>query len=231
MTEGRRIRVVLGEDNYLVREGLERLLAGTDRVDVLACREDLGSLMSAVDEHVPDVVVTDIRMPPTYEDEGIRIAGWARDAHPGIGVVGLSQYSDPSLSMELLARGVAGRAYLLKDRVRDIDEFVAAIETVADGGSVIDPQVVEDMVAAERRRASSRLGELTARERDVLALMAQGKRNGAIARVLVITENSVQKYVNSIFAKLGLTAESDDDRRVRAVLLFLAEQIHDSTPP
>lgn len=224
MSEQQPITVVLGEDNYLVREGLERLLSAEGSVAVLACQGDLKSLMATVDELAPDVVVTDIRMPPSLVDEGIRIARWLRDAHPDVGVLVLSQYSDPSLALDLLDRGVAGRGYLLKDRVRDIGEFVSALHTVASGGSVIDPQVVEDMVAVERSRASSKLSELTAREREVLALMAQGKRNGAIAENLVIAENSVQKYVNSIFWKLGLAPDSDDDRRVRAVLLFLSEQ-------
>jgi DNA-binding NarL/FixJ family response regulator len=225
------VTVVLGEDNYLVREGVERLLEATGAVRVLACRAELHSLKEAIDQLVPDVVVTDIRMPPTGLDEGVQIARWARDAHPEMGVLILSQYSDPALSVALLERGVAGRGYLLKDRVRDIDEFIAAIRTVAEGGSVIDPQVVEDMVAADRRRASSLLGELTAREREVLSLMAQGMRNGAIARALVITENSVQKYVNAIFGKLGLSGEGDDDRRVRAVLMFLSEHGHRPATP
>jgi DNA-binding NarL/FixJ family response regulator len=226
-----KIRVVLGEDNYLVREGLERLLSDSDSITVLTCREDMTSLMEAIDEFVPDVVVTDIRMPPDCVDEGIRVAAWAHKAHPGMGVVVLSQYSDPSLSLALLERGVAGRGYLLKDRVRDIDEFVVAIRAVAEGGSVIDPQVVEDMVASDRRRAFSKLAELTSRESEVLALMAQGKRNAAIARELVITENSVQKYVNTIFAKLRLPVDSDDDRRVRAVLMFLSEHGHAPAMP
>lgn len=231
VTTQQKIRVVLGEDNYLVREGLERLLTDSDSINVLTCREDMASLIEAIDEFVPDVVVTDIRMPPECVDEGIRVAAWARSAHPGMGVVVLSQYSDPSLSLALLEQGVSGRGYLLKDRVRNIDEFVGAIRAVADGGSVIDPQVVEDMVASDRRRASSKLAELTAREREVLALMAQGKRNAAISRALVITENSVQKYVNTIFAKLQLPIDSDDDRRVRAVLLFLSEQGHAPSTP
>ena len=217
------IRIVVGEDDLLVREGLERLLGARPCIDVLEVCADRDGLVRAIAAHQPDVVVTDIRMPPAGLDEGIRVANELRRTRPDVGVVILSQYMDPAFALALLEEGAAGRAYLLKERLHDIDELVAAIRAVAAGGSVIDGRVVEALVAAQTARATSRLSELTPRERDVLAEMARGRNNAAIAAELVITENSVQKYITAIFAKLGLAWEEDVDRRVKAVLLYLAE--------
>jgi DNA-binding NarL/FixJ family response regulator len=216
------IRVVLAEDDLLVREGVRRLLETREGIVVEAAAVDLDSLRQAIEAHAPDVVITDIRMPPEHLDEGIRVAGELRRTRPDVGVVVLSQYAEPSFALGLLEHGARGRAYLLKERVHEIDELVAAVRAVADGGSVIDSRVVESLVAAQAA-GTSRLAELTPRERDVLAEMARGRNNAAIATALVIAENSVQKYITSIFAKLGLAWEQDVDRRVKAVLLYLAE--------
>jgi DNA-binding NarL/FixJ family response regulator len=169
----------------------------------------------------PDVVVTDIRMPPTGSDEGIRAANQLRIERPKVGVVVLSQYSEPSYALALLANGSDGRAYLLKERVSDIEDLLSAIRTVAEGGSVIDPRVVEQLVSATARNAPSDLDRLTAREREILSEMAQGKNNAAIAATLVLSERAVEKHSNSIFSKLGLSEERDVNRRVKAVLLWL----------
>ena len=217
------IRVVLAEDNYLVREGVRRLLEAEADVDVVRTCENVDSLMTAIGAEEPDVVLTDIRMPPTSSDEGIRVANELRDTHPGIGVVVLSQFLDPQYALALLDRGADGRAYLLKERVRDAAELVNAIREVAAGGSFIDAKVVEALVAARLRAERSPLEELTARERQVLGEMAQGKSNAAIAQSLVITERSVEKLIHSIFLKLGLTWMPDVNRRVKAVLVYLSE--------
>jgi DNA-binding NarL/FixJ family response regulator len=216
------LRVVLAEDNYLVREGVRRLLDG-DGIEVTATCADLGSLLAAVDEHRPDVLVTDIRMPPTGTDEGIRAAAILRDSHPGVGVVVLSQYDEPEYAVALLARGAAGRAYLLKDALGDTDDLVRAIREVAAGRSVIDPQVVENLVAARTRFSASPLRALSPREVDVLSAMAQGRSNDAIASTLFISVRVVEKHISAIFAKLGLTEEGDVHRRVKAVLIYLSE--------
>jgi DNA-binding NarL/FixJ family response regulator len=216
------LRVVLAEDNYLVREGVRRLLDG-DGIEVTATCADLGSLLAAVDEHRPDVLVTDIRMPPTGTDEGIRAAAILRDSHPGVGVVVLSQYDEPEYAVALLARGAAGRAYLLKDALGDTDDLVRAIREVAAGRSVIDPQVVENLVAARTRFSASPLRALSPREVDVLSAMAQGRSNDAIAAALFISVRVVEKHISAIFAKLGLTEEGDVHRRVKAVLIYLSE--------
>ncbi len=218
------IRVVFAEDNYLVREGVVRLLGGVEDVELVAVCEDAISLRSAIDETEPDVIVTDIRMPPSGTDEGIRIADEVRDSHPEIGVVVLSQFLEPLYALALLERGAAGRAYLLKERVRDLDQLVSAIREVAAGGSVVDVKVVETLVAARSRSEASPLAELTPRERQTLEEMAQGKSNAAIARALVITEHSVEKVIHSIFLKLGLTWQPDINRRVKAVLAYLSEE-------
>jgi DNA-binding NarL/FixJ family response regulator len=225
------IRVVFAEDNYLVREGVARLLAGVEDVELVAVCEDAPSLRAAVEETSPDVVVTDIRMPPTGTDEGIRIADEIRDSHPGTGVVVLSQFLEPPYALALLERGAAGRAYLLKERVRDRDQLLGAVREVASGGSVVDVKVVEALVAARSRGEESTLAELTPRERQTLEEMAQGKSNAAIARSLVITEHSVEKVIHSIFLKLGLTWQSDINRRVRAVLVYLSEERVMPDPP
>ena len=219
-----RIRVVLAEDNYLVREGVRRLVEAQAELELLAVCEDLDSLLAAVDEHRPDVVLTDIRMPPTGTDEGIRAAEHLRDSHPDVGVVVLSQYDEPSYAIALLERGSSGRAYLLKERVSDIDQLLAAIREVKQGGSVIDPRVVEGLVTARARAKESPLARLTPREREIMAEMAQGKNNAAIAATLSLSERAVEKHINSIFSKLGLSQEIDAHRRVKAVLLFLSDQ-------
>jgi len=219
-----RIRVVLAEDNYLVREGVRRLVETRPELDLVEVCEDLDSLLAAVGQHEPDVVLTDIRMPPTGTDEGIRAAEQLRDSHPGVGVVVLSQYDDPRYAIALLERGSAGRAYLLKERVSDIDQLLAAIREVQRGGSVIDPRVVEGLVTARTRARESPLGRLTPREREIIAEMAQGKNNAAIAGSLSLSERAVEKHINSIFSKLGLSQEVEAHRRVKAVLLFLSDQ-------
>ena len=218
------IRLVLAEDSFLVREGIRRLLETQRELEVVATCADLESLMSAVDAEAPDVVLTDIRMPPSELDEGIQAARRLRETSPEVGVVVLSQYSQPGYALSLLESGTERRAYLLKERVEDLDQLMAAIRAVAGGGSVIDPKVVEALVAAKARAERSKLSELTPRERDVLREMAQGKNNAAIAETLVFTERSVEKYVHAIFAKLNLAWEGNVHRRVKAVLLFLAEE-------
>jgi DNA-binding NarL/FixJ family response regulator len=218
------VRVVLAEDNYLVREGVRKLLEAEDDLEVVASCADLGSLLKAVEEDPPDVVVTDIRMPPTGTDEGIRAANELRQRHPDLGVVVLSQYAEPSYALSFLEGGSRGRAYLLKERVSDMDQLVDAIREVARGGSVIDPEVVDALVAARARAADSPLRVLTPRETEILAEMAQGKNNAAVASSLFLSERAVEKHINSIFSKLGLSQEPDLHRRVKAVLLFLADQ-------
>ncbi len=217
------IRLVLAEDHYLVREGLRRLLETRPDLEVAAVCSDLGSLLAAVDAERPDVVVTDIRMPPGGTDEGIQAAERLRDTNPEIGVVVLSQYVNPSYALALLERGSAGRAYLLKERVKDVEQLEAAIRAVAEGGSVIDPKVVEALVAKNARGEESPLSQLTPRESDVLREMAAGKNNAAIAGALFLTERSVEKVIHSIFLKLGLTWETTVHKRVTAVILYLAE--------
>ena len=217
------IRLVLAEDHYLVREALQRLLETRDDFEVAAVCEDLDSLLEAVDAERPDVVVTDIRMPPGNTDEGIRAAIQLRETSPEVGVVVLSQYTSPSYVLALLEGGSERRAYLLKERVKDLDQLAAAISAVAAGGSVMDPKVVESLVAENARAEDSPLNELTPRERDVLREMAEGKNNAAIAEVLVLTERSVEKVIHSIFLKLGLRWETAVHKRVKAVILYLAE--------
>lgn len=221
------IRVVLAEDNYIVREGLREILAAHERIEVVASCEDLDGLLAAVESERPDAVITDIRMPPTSTDEGIRAAAELRETHPAVGVVVLSQHDDPGYVLALLESGSAGRAYLLKERIHDRLQLVAAVEAVAGGGSVIDPKVVEVLVTARTQAAQSPLAELTARETEVLAEIAQGKSNTAIASSLVLTKRAVEKHIHSIFMKLGLAYEDDISKRVKAALLFLADrQLH-----
>ena len=217
------IRIVLAEDQYLVREGLRRLLDTRAEVEIAAVCGDLDSLLDAVAAERPDVVVTDIRMPPGSTDEGIQAATRLRETNPEVGVVVLSQYATPSYALALLKGGSEGRAYLLKERVSDLEQLVAAIGAVADGGSVLDPKVVEALVAENARDDSSPLNELTPRERDVLHEMAEGKNNAAIGEALFLTERSVEKVIHSIFLKLGLTWEPAVHKRVKAVVLYLAE--------
>jgi DNA-binding NarL/FixJ family response regulator len=217
------IRLVLAEDQYLVREGLRRLLESQDDLEVVAVCDDLDSLLAAVEAERPDVVVTDIRMPPGSSDEGIQAAARLRETNPEVGVVVLSQYATPSYVLALLENGSEGRAYLLKERVKDLEQLVGAIRAVAEGSSVMDPKVVEALVAQNARAEDSPLNQLTPRERDVLREMAEGRNNAAIAETLFLTERSVEKVIHSIFLKLGLTWETAVHKRVKAVILYLAE--------
>jgi DNA-binding NarL/FixJ family response regulator len=218
------IRVALAEDSLIVREGVQQLLASAADVEIVASCGDADSLFEAVETKAPDVVVTDIRMPPSETDEGIQIAARLRESHPQIGVVVLSQYSDPAYALALLESGSDRRAYLLKERVHDRAELLSTIRTVSEGGSVIDPKIVEVLVTAKARADESPLEELTPREKEVLSEIAQGKSNVAIAESLVLTKRAVEKHINSIFMKLGLAAERDIAKRVKATLLFLADQ-------
>ena len=217
------IRIVLAEDHPIVREGIRRLLETQHEVEVAAACGDLDSLIAAVDAEEPDVVVTDIRMPPGNSDEGIQAAKRLRETHPDVGVVVLSQYATPSFALALLEGGSAGRSYLLKERVQDVEQLVSVIQTVAEGGSVIDPKVVEALVAENARGEESRLDQLTPRERDVLREMASGKSNAAIGETLFLAERSVEAVIHSIFLKLGLSWENSIHKRVKAVILYLGE--------
>ena len=216
------ITVVLAEDSYLMREGVSRLLDTDPEIDLVATGADLEELLRAVDERSPDVVVTDIRMPPTHTDEGIQAARAFRVTHPRVGVVLLSQYDEPEYAVKLLAQGASGRAYLLKDRLFDASDLVHAIREVAAGRSVIDAQVVEGLVVARNRFDTSPLRRLSPRELDVLSQMTEGKNNEAIAGALRLSVGVVEKHINSIFAKLQLGAEPDVHRRVKAVLIYLS---------
>ena len=217
------IRVAVGEDSLIVREGLEQLLASSPTVEIVASCGDLESLLEAVEEHEPDVVLTDIRMPPSKSDEGIQVAARLRESHPEIGVVVLSQFSEPAYVVSLLESGSDRRGYLLKERVHNRGELVSAIDSVAQGGSVIDPKIVEVLVTANARAEHSPLSQLTPREREVLSEIAEGKSNTAIAESLVLTKRAVEKHINSIFMKLGLASSDDVSKRVKATLLFLSE--------
>jgi DNA-binding NarL/FixJ family response regulator len=220
------IRVILGEDSYLVREGLRQVLAGASQLVLEAECGDADALLREIEERRPDVVLTDIRMPPTNTNEGIRLAAQLRREHPDIGVVVLSQYADPGYVLQLLESGSEGRAYLLKERVHDRRQLVAAIEAVANGESVIDSKIVEVLVAARARGERSPLAELTPRELEVLAAIAEGKSNSAISETLVLTKRAVEKHINAIFLKLNLShSQSAEDLspRVKAALVFLAQ--------
>ena len=218
------IRVVVAEDNLLVREGIVTLLELQAGIEIAGVCGDLDALLALVDDVTPDVVVTDIRMPPDGSDEGIRAAERLRTSHPDVGVVVLSQYVEPAYALALLENGASRRAYLLKERVSDAGQLVYAIEEVGRGGSVIDPMVVEALVSARSARVASPLDRLTKREREVLAEMAQGKNNAGVAAALVLSERAIEKHINSVFSKLGLSEEPDVHRRVKAVLMFLAGQ-------
>ncbi|MDL4772114.1 response regulator [Actinomadura xylanilytica] len=213
------MRVVIAEDSVLLREGLGQILARFDH-EVVAAVEDAPGLAAAVAEHRPDIVVTDVRMPPGFRDEGLRAALALRAARPELPILVLSQYVEQSYASDLLQTG-GGVGYLLKDRVGEVAEFVDALERVAAGGTVIDPEVVRRLLA--RRREDSPLERLTAREREVIALMAEGRSNGAIARALVVSEAAVIKHVGSIFTKLDLYQTADDHRRVLAVITQLRD--------
>jgi DNA-binding NarL/FixJ family response regulator len=218
------IRLVSAEDSYLVREGTRMLLGTQDDIELVASAQDLASLLAAVEEHRPDVVLTDIRMPPTGTDEGIRAAEQLARSHPGLGVVVLSQYVEPEYALRLLDGGATGRAYLLKERLGDLRQLRRAIEEVQAGGTVLDPLVVDALVEARRAKPASLLDRLTARELEVLAHMARGGTNAAIATELVLSERAVLKHINAIFQKLDLPPDDTEvHRRVRAVLVYLAE--------
>jgi DNA-binding NarL/FixJ family response regulator len=226
------IRVILGEDSYLVREALRQVLAGAPQIELEAQCGDADALLREIEQRRPDVVLTDIRMPPTNTNEGIRLAAQLRREHPDIGVVVLSQYADPGYVLQLLESGSEGRAYLLKERVHDRRQLVAAIEAVANGESVIDSKIVEVLVAARARGERSPLAELTPRELEVLAAIAEGKSNSAISETLVLTKRAVEKHINAIFLKLNLShSQSAEDLspRVKAALMFLGQA--DGTQP
>jgi DNA-binding NarL/FixJ family response regulator len=224
------IRVAIAEDNALLRDGLARLISSTDDFELAGTAATYDELLALVDKSTPDVVVTDIRMPPTGTDEGIRAAATLRTSHPDIGVIVLSQYVSPAYALALLSQGSERRGYLLKDRVADVDDLVDAIRVVSAGGAVIDPKVVEQLVASSSRRVKAPLDFLTPREREVLGEMAQGKSNAAVAAALVLSERAVEKHINSIFSKLHLTEERDVNRRVAAVLLYLTDGDTGHTP-
>jgi DNA-binding NarL/FixJ family response regulator len=218
------LRVVFAEDNYLVREGTTALLAESDVVEIVAAVEDLPALLAAVEAHRPDAVLTDIRMPPTHTSEGIDAARQIRADYPDTGVVVLSQYAEEAYAYDLLKDGAGGLGYLLKERVADVEELVRALNEVARGGSVLDPKVVEALVSHRERLASSPLAQLTEREREVLSHMAEGMNNATIAKALFLTDRAIEKHINSVFHKLGLTEEPDVHRRVMAVLAFLHDR-------
>lgn len=217
------IRVVIADDSYLVRQALTHVLDGAEHIEVVAECRDRESLIIAIESRSPDVVVTDIRMPPTQTDEGIQVAAALRASRPGVGVVILSQYADPRYGLALLEHGSDGRAYLLKERIQYRGQLVAAIESVAQGGSVIDAKVVEQLVEERTRAERSPLNDLTARELEILTFVARGHSNQAIADELVLTRRAVEKHIGAIFLKLGLTDPSDVARRVKAALIYLAE--------
>ena len=219
------MRVVIAEDHYLVREGTRQLLESSGEVEVIAAVEDARSLLDAVDSLNPDAVITDIRMPPQHQTEGIDAAHAIRANHPDIGVVVLSQYVNSLYAFELFREGTSGIAYLLKDRIGDLDQLLRALKEVVGGGSVIDPQVVEGLLARRQQLAGTLLETLTDRETEVLAEMAQGKSNAAISEALFISQSAVEKHINSIFAKLTLSPQDGEQhRRVAAVLTFLRNQ-------
>jgi DNA-binding NarL/FixJ family response regulator len=225
------LRVVLADDSYLAREAVSHVLAQARDLEVVATCADRDELLEAIERERPDVVVTDIRMPPTDSAEGLEVAARLRRSHPEIGVVILSQYLEAAYALELLAGGSDGRAYLLKERIHDRDELAGAIRVTAAGGSVIDPSVVEVLVAARSREAGSPLSGLTRREREILAEIAEGKSNLAIAGSLGLSKRAVEKHINAIFMKLELPESEDVSRRVKAALLFLADDAHGGARP
>ncbi len=228
MTDEQNLRVVVADDSYLVREALGHLLDSDPRVDLIATCQDGDELVETVAAQLPDVVITDIRMPPSGDDEGIVFANRLRDTHPGIGVVVVSQYADPRYGLALLERGSDGRAYLLKDRLRNREHLISAVYAVAGGGSVVDAKVVEALIAARTHDEHAPLDELTRRELEILGHMAQGKSNQAIAEELFLSKRAVEKHINAIFMKLGLAHAEDVSRRVKAALIYLAGARDDS---
>jgi len=217
------IRVVVAEDSLLVREGIATLLERRDDIEVVELCEDLPTLTDAIGRQQPDVVVTDIRMPPTGGDEGIQVANRLSEESPGVGVVVLSQYAEPGYALDLFRAGSEGRAYLLKERLSDPEQLVRAILEVADGGSVVDPRIVESLVRSPSDRDGA-IGRLSPREREVLEQIAEGKNNAAVAAALVLSERAVEKHISSLFSKLGLAEDDATHRRVKAVLLYLGDQ-------
>jgi DNA-binding NarL/FixJ family response regulator len=218
------LRVVLGEDSYLAREGIARALEAADEIELVASGGTLDEVLQAVDRLEPDVVLSDVRMPPNHTDEGIRLANQLRRSHPAIGVVILSQHADALYALALFDDGSDGRGYLLKDRVRDQAELSRALLEVARGGTVVDAKVVNELLAVRRQRETTGLETLTDREQEILALVAEGRSNGDIAEALVVTKRAVEGHINSIFSKLELGDPQKVDRRVKAALLFLTEQ-------
>jgi DNA-binding NarL/FixJ family response regulator len=215
------LRIVFADDSYLVREGISALLADVDEIDLVAAVASPPELLKAVDEHRPEAVLTDIRMPPTFVDEGIVVAHQIRAKHPKIGVVVLSQYVEEAYAFELLKQGVAGMGYLLKERVSDVVELVRALQDVSRGGSALDPKVVEALLRHKATESSSPLQGLTDRELEVLKEMATGRSNATIATTLFMSERAVEKHIGAVFQKLGLVEERQSNRRVMAVLAFL----------
>jgi DNA-binding NarL/FixJ family response regulator len=217
------IRVVAAEDSYVIREFLTSTLDAAPEVDLVAICSDRNELDHAIESLHPDVLITDIRMPPSGGDEGIAVAARLRETDPSVGVVVLSQYAEPEYAVALFEAGSARRAYLLKERIRSRKDLIGAVEAVARGGSVIDPRIVEVLIQARARADHSPLAELTPRELELLGQIATGKSNGAIAESLVLTKRAVEKHVNSIFSKLGLPEDQDVSRRVKATLIYLSE--------
>jgi DNA-binding NarL/FixJ family response regulator len=217
------IRVVIAEDSLIVREGIEQILAPENGVELAASCQDMPHLMEAVEREEPDVVLTDLRMPPGQQDEGIRVAARLRETHPQIGVIVLSHYAESALALKLIEAGSGRRGYLLKERIHDAAQLRASIEAVAQGGVVIDFKLVDALFADKSRLERSPVAELTQREQEVLAELAQGKSNAAIADSLVLTKSAIEKHINSIFVKLGLADADDISKRVKAALVFLAE--------
>jgi DNA-binding NarL/FixJ family response regulator len=218
------IRIVIADDSVVVRAGLEQLITLAGDIEVVGVSFDFDGLLAAVGSSAPDLVVTDVRMPPTGTDEGIRAANALRSTHPSVGVLVLSSYVEPDWALSLLEAGAAGRGYLLKDRVAEPDQLLSAVRVVAGGGSVVDPDVVEALVRAKTRVRSSPLSALSPRELEVLAEIAQGKSNAAIAESLVLSRRAVEKHINSLFTKLSLSGETKSHHRVMAVLLYLSDQ-------
>jgi DNA-binding NarL/FixJ family response regulator len=218
------LRVVLGEDSYLAREGISRALEAAEEIELVASGGTLDEVLQAVDRLEPDVVLSDVRMPPNHTDEGIRLANELRRSHPAIGVVILSQHADALYALALFDDGSDGRGYLLKDRVRDQEELTRALLEVARGGTVVDAKIVNELLAVRRQRQITGLETLTDREQEILALVAEGRSNGDIAETLVVTKRAVEGHINSIFSKLELGDPERVDRRVKAALLYLTDQ-------
>ena len=221
-TPGAPIRVLVADDSYLIREALRRVLARLEPIELVGTFADGDSLLAAVAADPPDVVITDIRMPPTGDDEGIRIARTLGETHPNVGVIVLSEYGEARYAVGLFENGAQGRGYLLKERVHDGSQLLAAIEVVAQGGTSIDPSLIQELLAADCSRQASPLDDLTPREREVLAEMAEGRSNASIAESLVLTKRAVEKHVGAIFQKLSLEDDGVVSRRVTAVLMYLA---------